>query len=1562
MADIVGTAFVRVKALTDQLAKDIEKDYKKGLQNANLEKAARDKGESVGEEFGEGMADETESTLKSRAKNLVPEDDIRDGFKNTFKGIRADIDQLDLFESVQEQFDQIDLFTDAEIDVPIGLDTTVADREREEFLNKTRAAFGSLGGDIGSELGDGLGDSLDASLGNRLGDSLNDSLAEATEAFARIGGDAGEDFANELSDSAEKTIKTRFKTIVPEDDIRDGLRGTIRGVRAEFSQLDLFGDISENFDQLSFDLPGLDIDVDPIEEAFEEVRQAQNRLADDTDNGSLGKSLDKLSAKFKNLGKTGGLSLGLLQSSLLLIGGAIVAALPYIQDVGAAVLAYATGLVAQVGFLATGLVGLGAAAGAAIGGAILPIIPILVAFQAKTEFLAHFMESLKDTGEQFLQVGVATQLTLLPALDEALLILEDLIPMFSEFGLFVGQAVGQFSLFAAGTLAGNEAQGRFQEILKSSLRILDQVLPAILNLGDILSGVWVASIPAGERFVGILTDMIARWRLMTVAGLQTGELTKTIDIWFERARVLGSALANVSAALFDILEVGANSSDNVFVRFDEWAKRFRDFTSSEAGQNRLALIFDNALVVMREINGIAADLFDGIFGRLGEVGGVDSMVDALRRFRDFIPEIQEAWANMYDDIKNVVDILGKNIFEKVERAIVRLEEPLGRLADQFFDFLQVMNDTNAFDTFLGLMVILTDTLALLLSIPGFGQFVAYMIAFGAALKVATIALNPFIRGFGTFMSLIISMIKLKVGGELLLAGKGLAAFGAGLKAAKSAETAAAGISAVNAAAKAAGAAGGVGSLAAQLGGAVAGLGGLAVAAGLVAAPLIGLAGFFIQNKLAAMKWEQEIRQATEDIGLLNDGLNITADGVANYIRESSRFETRNQIDDLHRLGLTVDGLAQQIVSGANIYANFTDRALETGEVFAQFRGSGSIVKEFTKVSGDSLEELGEQYELNAEQLDALSKGQAVAVEGGELMIGGNSDLIQSFVELNRIIAASVNDNIDAFATNEQNIRLLGADYLAELKRDISSGETGVDEDIALQARANRDLGEAAREASSGIVGLSDATRDNIAQQVASLSGTERLVTENALLTAEYQKLADQLARDINVFNSAEFERDFGTAKAAVLDFQTVIADASQSKFKIEFGDGIDELTKKFPELAGATKNLFDTLRLLPEEEFRASAAQLGVDADVLREAMNKSQQAIIDLQNQAIESLPSIGELLDKATKTKEDGSSYFDRDGFLKSINDRTNDAANFQRNIEFIRQKLGDEAALMALQQGPEAAANLQMIAGTHPDQLKAALDSMTTAETQLADYIDKTFGPLMAQKYAVEAGVISSSFNVSLVGGLADPRVDQALQDEGLKTLDEIARIYQGRFEIKDGVLRFVPTSNTNPYASRPGNERGNFLSGGGFVGNRSYSIPFRSGPSGTDTVPAWLTPGEFVLRQSVAKSLPASFLTNLNAGDAGLIRMLNSINRDDGFLANSLSSPNRGKPGAIQAEDGSWVLPSFYSKAPAAASTGGTAGATGNVIIQQMNIEGPEPLETARMTSDRLRILQSQLTRR
>ena len=1533
MADVVGTAFVRIKALTDKLNKDIEQQVTKGLKSANLDKVAKSEGEAFGEEFGDGIGDGAEKTLKKRAKNIVPEDDITDGFKNTFKGVRDEINQLDLFSNVQEQFDQIDLFTDKQIDVPIGFDTTAADRERTAFLDKTRAAFGTLGGESGEAFSEDLVDSLDLAREafESLGRDIRGDFGDEVSAGAR---EIGSDFGDEVSDGAEETIKRRFNNIVPEDDFRDGLRGTIRGIRADFSQLDIFDDVQEKFDQIDlfsdadFDIP--DIDTSDFDDALDKTSARVKSLGND--NNDLGTTLDKLSKKFKSIGKDAVPSLGLLKVGLLAIGGAIVAALPYIQDVGAAVLAYATGLVAQIGFLATGLVGVGAAAGAAIGSTAVAILPLVLAFKSQTEALVDFKDGLKASGEEFLRIGTATQATLLPALDSSVQTLEKLVPTLSEFGFFVGRSAGEFARLASSTLTGNIAQGRFQEILQSSLRILDKLFPTILNLGNILSGIWVAALPASERFAGALSDMVSRWSELINVGLRTGTLTEKLDLWYDRAQLIGSALGNVAGALFDILEIGANSSSDLFTRFDEWAKRYRDFTESEAGQNRIALIFDNALAVMREINGVAADLFDGIFGRLGEVGGVDSLVASLQKFRDVLPQIQEGWSKAYDAIKQVVEIIGENFLEKAKKAVEELSEPLGRLTTQFLELLEVMNNSGAFAVFLELMKILSDTLAVLLSIPGFGQFIAYTLAFVSAAKVARVVLGPFSLVLGSLTGVISQLIAINAAGKLAGVGVGLERLAVGAKA----------VQATNAAAK-------LTEIGTSAGGAVTKAGGIAklitgVSTGLrflgpygIAAS-IGVAAvgsaFFINQK-RAQQWEQEIRQVTDALGLLNGGLNITAEGITKYINETSRFEANDQLDDLAKIGFSVEELSAAVANGTSTYASFTDAALKAGQVQV-FEGAGRGAVE-TEI--DSIKDLRDQYGLTDEQIQTLSTTKQVALtaeQGGQrLILQGNNSLLTSYKELNKVIGAAARENAGAFAANEQNIRLFGKEKLNNVVGSLVNNDD--DEEVGqTQIRIQAQLEDAARKSIGTITNLTKATRDQIRADSLRADGTVDVIKQEQLLTDASKKQNLEIIESLKRFTGERFGSKFGEAKLAVFEFSEAVETAAASGKKFAVGDGINEIVQKFPELTTATSNLFKQLQQLPEADFKDAALALGTDADTLKKAIEGAEQAIIKLQETAVSKLPSIGGLLDEATETKADGSQFFDSKGFKKSIDDRISDTAAFAGNITKIKNEVSTEAAILATEQGPKAAADLAKITGADADALAASIATMEQTEILLKAQIEKELGPGIRSSYAKEAGVIGNTFGATLAGGLKSEETAAAIETAGVETLNRIKSVFTGKFEIVDGVLRFI-ANTTKSLGKKISLGRAEFRSQGGFVGGTSFGSPFGSGPKGTDTVPAWLTPGEFVLRQSIASAIPPNTLNALNAGDPRILGLLTALNSNRPGAAGPQSAAAPGGPGA--------------------ASGGG-----GGLVIQQMNIEAPEPLESARQVTSRLKIFQAQLARR
>src|SRR5690606_1343354 len=137
----------------------------------------------------------------------------------------------------------------------------------------------------------------------------------------------------------------------------------------------------------------------------------------------------------------------------------------------------------------------------------------------------------------------------------------------------------------------------------------------------------------------------------------------------------------------------------------------------------------------------------------------------------------------------------------------------------------------------------------------------------------------------------------------------------------------------------------------------------------------------------------------------------------------------------------------------------------------------------------------------------------------------------------------------------------------------------------------------------------------------------------------------------------------------------------------------------------------------------------------------------------------------------------------------------------------------------------------------------------------------------------------FGGGISQGLNSPETLTALRDSGDEVLNHLASQMQGYFEWVNGRLQFVRSGTYQPIkrpTQNPGARRGGaqLFSLGGFVGDSGV---FNNGPTGTDTVPAWLTPGEFVLRRAVAQAIPSGVLNSLNSGDPRIIGLLTSLNQ-------------------------------------------------------------------------------------
>lgn len=197
--------------------------------------------------------------------------------------------------------------------------------------------------------------------------------------------------------------------------------------------------------------------------------------------------------------------------------------------------------------------------------------------------------------------------------------------------------------------------------------------------------------------------------------------------------------------------------------------------------------------------------------------------------------------------------------------------------------------------------------------------------------------------------------------------------------------------------------GGVGSLAGGITGLAQGVATLNPYVVLGTAVLGGFAGAAIQAAAEKRRFREEVDQVTQALIDENGQLRITTSGLADYIENASRFDTKNQADDLERLGLTAEEVAARLREGGDGFDDFVDRAVRFGEVTELTRNSlGQLVDAQGKVlsaAGSMTTALGQAEEIN-----------------GRIFVG-NADLIKSYEELASVTTAAARAEVEGIVAS-----------------------------------------------------------------------------------------------------------------------------------------------------------------------------------------------------------------------------------------------------------------------------------------------------------------------------------------------------------------------------------------------------------------------------------------------------------------------------------------------------------------------------------------------------------------
>jgi len=464
-----------------------------------------------------------------------------------------------------------------------------------------------------------------------------------------------------------------------------------------------------------------------------------SRAGDDTDNNTgkrmtaLGLSLSKklgtsmvgdLQSRMKSvndvIGK--GIAKALTGLNLPPIAWIAVLAVPALGGAAKIISAYILGIIAQLGFVVTAAIGAGAAIAGAFVGLGIGILPLFLLLKKQTPVLDAFIFRVGALKTVMNSWAEDIQRRVLPAVGDFLFdVFDALGKPFHSFLQDIADSAAFFIRMASAVLRGDENVGHFTRILDGARQIFDAFGGAIVEIINILLPFFDAAIPLAVQLANAFEAMVTHFSDFIRESSRTGKLGETLQIWYDRSRLIVRALGNLAVGVFNVFKIGADVAQPFFDKLSDITQKFKDFTGSTLGAAQIRIFFQNAIPVMQAVNRLLGDIIKAILEPVlkGNTGGVV----------DFI---------------NFLDQTVLPLVERIARTITKdLTDNLLKFVEAFVRFADVAIKSGALSSFLNTISTVLDILTKILKIPGIGKFVQNFLGLVGGFS----ALNIVLLGF-----------------------------------------------------------------------------------------------------------------------------------------------------------------------------------------------------------------------------------------------------------------------------------------------------------------------------------------------------------------------------------------------------------------------------------------------------------------------------------------------------------------------------------------------------------------------------------------------------------------------------------------------------------------------------------------------------------------------------------------------------------------------------------------------------------------------------------------------
>lgn len=282
--------------------------------------------------------------------------------------------------------------------------------------------------------------------------------------------------------------------------------------------------------------------------------------------------------------------------------------------------------------------------------------------------------------------------------------IETALPLLDLFGGKLGDTadiIGNLSIRAAQMMTSGPWTRDFGTILDSNNRIIETLGSAGLVAMDALRILWVVAGPLAERLALLVLHGLETARAFLEAKRSSGELSDFMTRAGNVIEQLLHIIGNFLVSLWNIGKAAAPAGQILLDSLEAVTKKFREFTGSAEGQNKMRQYFLDTVPTVQELGRLVVDLVK-FFIKLGSDPNTAKFIEQLR-------------TQLLPALDRMITTLGDGVVPKLIDFIKNIAELIAHLGGgALVGFLVTLNG-------------IAEALNAILSIPGVGEFVGLIL-------------------------------------------------------------------------------------------------------------------------------------------------------------------------------------------------------------------------------------------------------------------------------------------------------------------------------------------------------------------------------------------------------------------------------------------------------------------------------------------------------------------------------------------------------------------------------------------------------------------------------------------------------------------------------------------------------------------------------------------------------------------------------------------------------------------------------------------------------------------